>query len=313
MSREFRLGRCFAGLVVAVTAAWTAAAAAPAKPSQVYVGTVKGGHASARLALVVNDGEFVAYVCGHDEDFNKANATWFRGKVTGGAIDASNDEKRTLKGTVADKKATLTLGGGKTDLTAEVTLVAADAVAGLYRDEAEVDDQTYTAGWIVDQDGTIAGAVRGPKQVATPKLPSAAATPKDVAKAAAPVGSGATAVSLQPAKLASPVLVNFRVTSVKNLGNTVGDDSTERIEIKWDIKNDIAPTVKEYIVQLTVTYGDGTTNSASKTVPGADRAAILRTVFKSSTPTKSFNVRLTAVPKDLEFGTVRTATKTGNF
>lgn len=318
MIREVRVGSSWlvrtavvaVGLVAVATG--TAPAADPAKPAQTFVGTVKGGHASARLAIVVKDGEFVAYVCSQDEDFNKANSAWFRGKVADGIIEAANDDKRTLKGKIADKAATLTLSGEKGDLTVDAAIVAADAVAGLYREDAEVEDQIYVAGWIVDQDGTVAGAVRG-KQVATPKPPAPVTGPKDVAKVAAPVGTGATAIALKPNKVAAPALDKFRVTSVKNLGNTVGDDSTDRIEVKWDIKPDIAPSVKEYLIDLTVTFGDGTTSSKSKTVTGTARSAEVRVEFKSTTPTKSFNVRITAIPKDPEFGTFRTAVKSGNF
>ncbi len=132
-----------------------------------------------------------------------------------------------------------------------------------------------------------------------------------------------TAVALMIVAFASQVeaatkkvavdLSQFRVTSVKNLGNNVGDDSTDRIEVQWGISNKVANEVKEYIVQVTVTYGDGTTNSNSKTVSGTARSAEVRVLFKSTTPTKSFDVKITAVPKAVEFGTVRTARKSGNF
>lgn len=304
-------------VVVAVLAVAFGSATVPAAdqapaPAKVYVGTVKGGHATARVAVVVKDGEFVAYVCSREEEFNAANSGWFRGKVTAAGIDAAADDKRTLKGKLGDKSATLTVGGGKAELTAELALVAADAVAGLYRDEAEVDGQLYVAGWIIDEKGEVAGSVRG-KTVATPKAVPAVATPKDAAKIAAPVGTGPTAVALQPGKVVAPAVAQFRVTSVKNLGNNVGDDSTDRIEVKWEIKPELAEKVKEYLVDVTVTYGDGTTSAKSKTAAGSARSTEVRVPFKSTTPTKSFVVRITAIPKDPEFGTFRTATKSGNF
>jgi hypothetical protein len=132
------------------------------------------------------------------------------------------------------------------------------------------------------------------------------------------VAALAVAVVVTPAEAAKPagivpVASQFRITSVKNLGNTVGDDSTDRIEVKWDIANNIAGQVKEYIVEVKVVYGDGTSESRGKTVSNSARSAEVRVPFKSTSPTKSFDVKLTAVPKDLEFGTLRTAKKAGNF
>lgn len=305
-------GRVVVAVLAVAFGSATAPAADPAPaPAKVYVGTVKGGHATARVAVVVQDGEFVAYVCSRDEEFNAANAGWFRGKVTAAGINVSNPDDWTIKGKVEEKSASLTIACGKTQMTADAALVAADAVAGLYRDEAEVDGQVYVAGWIIDEKGEVAGSVRG-KTVATPKAVPAVATPKDAAKIAAPVGTGPTAVALKPGK-AVPVLDGFRVTSVKNLGNNVGDDSTERIEVKWDIKPEFGAKVKEYLVDVVVTYGDGTTSAKSKTAASSARATEVRVPFKSTTPTKSFVVRITAIPKDPEFGTFRTATKSGNF
>lgn len=291
------------------------ATVAAEKPThgEMYVGDVKGGHASARFAIVVGDGEFVAYLCSQDDDFNKTHATWFRGKVENGTIEASNDDKRTLKGKIQDKSATFTIGGAKSDLTATALHVPHDGVSGLYRDEADIAGEFTVAGWIIDEKGNVAGAIRGPKTVSTPKLPSNVRTPKDVAKISAPAGTGANAVPLKANKLQQAQFALFRITSVKNLGNNVGDDSTDRIEVKWDISRNAAQDVKEYIVEVRVTYGDGTTDSKGKNVDASARSAEVRVAFKSNTPTKSFNVKLTAVPKNLETGTLRTAVKSGNF
>lgn len=111
-----------------------------------YAGAVDGGAAS--LAIVVNNGKAIAYVC----DGRKVEA-WLNGTMANGQIDLTG-AKGTLKGTY---------GGGqvKGNVTAGVkswgfTVKVAAPPSGLYRSAASLRSK-LDASWVVLPDGRQVG------------------------------------------------------------------------------------------------------------------------------------------------------------
>src|SRR5438045_44532 len=51
--------------------------------SKVFVGALKGGPVSARIAIAIQEGKILAYVCSSDETFNENHSRWFPGKFAG--------------------------------------------------------------------------------------------------------------------------------------------------------------------------------------------------------------------------------------
>src|SRR5205085_8773416 len=98
---------------------------------------------------------------------------WVRGPVAGGRFEAASpDGSMTLAGAVRGDRAegTVTCKAGALTFSAALGRIE-ETLAGLYRAEEKDDDQDYVAGWVVDEDGNVAGAVqdRKNKQVLTPK------------------------------------------------------------------------------------------------------------------------------------------------
>ena len=111
-----------------------------------YAGSVDGGAAS--LAIVVNNGKAIAYVC----DGKKVEA-WLKGTMANGQID--------LKGTAGSLKGTYGSGQVKGNVTAGAkswgfTVKTATAPSGLYRSAASLRSK-LVAGWIVLPDGKQVG------------------------------------------------------------------------------------------------------------------------------------------------------------
>lgn len=135
-------------------------AAAPAKAS--YAGKANGGGAT--IAIVVYDGQVIAYVCN-----GSTIDAWFSGPV-------SSDGKVTLTG---KDQATLTASYGAGQMTGDVTAhgtdfnfgvdtVSKSSGAGLYRATAKVGGDTVKAGWIVLDDGTQIGSIEPDSTSANP-------------------------------------------------------------------------------------------------------------------------------------------------
>ena len=135
-------------------------AAGPARAN--YAGKVTGGGAT--IAIVVDDGQVIAYICN-----GSTIDAWFSGPVGSGS-------KITLTG---KNNATLTASYGVGEMTGNVTAhgtnfdfgvdtVSKSSGAGLYRTTAKVGGQTVKAGWIVLDDGTQTGSLEPDSTSATP-------------------------------------------------------------------------------------------------------------------------------------------------
>ncbi len=133
----------------------------PAAPGteHTYVGTLTGGDDSARIGVVVDDKNFLAYVCSQDKEFNAEHAAWFKGARSDDELEATNTG-RTLKATVAADQVIGELRSG--DKTMTFTAKACDdhMVAGLYRAEETDDGQKCVFGWVIDEDGFVAGGIQ---------------------------------------------------------------------------------------------------------------------------------------------------------
>lgn len=131
--------------------ATTAPAAAAGIPGS-FVGAVPG--TDAFVAITTKGGTALSYACD-----SKQVASWFKGPVTGNALDltAANGDK--LKATLSASGATgtLTMAGKEFPFTAAPS--AGDA--GLFRAEQSVDGVNVVGGWIVNADGQQRGAVHG--------------------------------------------------------------------------------------------------------------------------------------------------------
>jgi hypothetical protein len=111
-----------------------------------YAGSVDGGAAS--LAIVVNNGKAIAYVC----DGKKVEA-WLDGTMANGQVD--------LKGPAGSLKGTYGSGQVKGTVTAGVkswgfTVKTAAAPSGLYRSAASLRTK-LNASWVVLPDGRQVG------------------------------------------------------------------------------------------------------------------------------------------------------------
>lgn len=135
-------------------------AAAPAKAT--YAGKSNSG--SATIAIVIYDGQVIAYVCN-----GSTIDAWFSGP-------ASSDGKVTLTG---KDNATLTAAYGAGQMTGDVTAhgtdydfgvdtVSKSSGAGLYQATAKVGGETVKAGWIVLDDGTQIGSIEPNSTSANP-------------------------------------------------------------------------------------------------------------------------------------------------
>ena len=120
----------------------------------------------ARIAVVVEGNAFLAYACGHTDEFNQAASAWFKGTVTNGCIEGSINGKALAA--VMDRgqiRGTLTTDGDRErEFTAKP--VSPTAVAGLYRATKDVDGDTLVFGWIVDAKHQLVGGCQGKKKKA---------------------------------------------------------------------------------------------------------------------------------------------------
>ncbi len=148
-----------------------------AAPCQSFVGVVKNAVDSARVGLVADNAAFICYVCSQDEAFNQSSARWVRGTVTGGKIEGkSPDGAVTLQGTIGTESAEGSITVGGKVMTFAAALPDERTYAGLYRCEEKTDATDYVAGWVVDEDDFVAGAVqnRQNRQISNPPgVPSA--------------------------------------------------------------------------------------------------------------------------------------------
>src|SRR5262249_36013578 len=132
-------------------------AAQPAEnDTHTYVGTLSGAPDSARIGIVCDTKNFMVYVCSQDAAFNADHAAWFKGMRTGDKIEATNGS-RTLRATVAGDKVAGEIKSGGVTMNFAAKNCDDHVVAGLYRAEDTDDNQKCVFGWVVDEDGCVAG------------------------------------------------------------------------------------------------------------------------------------------------------------
>ncbi|MFF5230990.1 hypothetical protein [Dactylosporangium sp. NPDC000521] len=143
-----------------------------------YAGSVDGGAAS--LAIVVNNGKAIAYVC----DGKKVEA-WLNGTMANGQVELTG-AKGSLKGTYGggQVKGSVTAGAKSWGFTVKV----AAPPSGLYRSAASLRDK-LDASWVVLPDGRQVG-------VQTRNGETSEAPPFDVNSKTATVGG--TKVPIEP-------------------------------------------------------------------------------------------------------------------
>ena len=161
-------------MVPVLVLAFAGALRAEGPDSRTFVGPC-GDEKTARIGVVADDGMMVAYVCSQDETFNTANARWFTGTVANGKLSGKSPDGRTLTGTMTGNGIEGQIANGDGTLPFRAKLCdTTGTMAGLYRAEEKDGEHDYVAGWVVDEDDHVAGAVnqRGQKKIQTPKPPA---------------------------------------------------------------------------------------------------------------------------------------------
>src|SRR5438874_1127124 len=59
--------------------------------ARTFIGALEGAPGNARIALVMQDGGFVAYACSQDAELNRSCSRWFTGNVEEGMVRATTD------------------------------------------------------------------------------------------------------------------------------------------------------------------------------------------------------------------------------
>ncbi|MDM4719504.1 hypothetical protein QTQ03_07800 [Micromonospora sp. WMMA1363] len=122
-------------------------------PTEAPVNAVWAGHvASGTLAISVQDGVAVAYLCD-----GVAVEAWLQGTAAGGRLTLAGRDGGTISGTFGEGRAT---GQIKVDnKTLPFTVKTVTAPSGLYRATATARGAQVEGGWIVLADGTQVGLV----------------------------------------------------------------------------------------------------------------------------------------------------------
>lgn len=135
------------------TAVAGASAAPSPSPTQTPINATWAGRLTAgTLAISVQDGVAVAYLCD-----GAAIEAWLQGTATGGRLDLAGRAGETLSGTFGEGQAS-----GQIKIDDQVlpfTVTAVTAPSGLYRAAATVRGAQVDGGWIVLADGTQVGLV----------------------------------------------------------------------------------------------------------------------------------------------------------
>ncbi len=162
-----------------------------AAPSQTFVGDVKNAVDTARVGLVADPSSFVFYLCSQDEAFNKTSARWVRGVVANGKFEGkSPDGALTVRGTIGMEAAEGTIAVGGNEMTFAAKRPDERTYAGLYRCEEKEAANDYVAGWVVDEDDAVAGAIqnRQNKQITNPPGVAAQQKPNPKGNVVSPRG-----------------------------------------------------------------------------------------------------------------------------
>lgn len=140
----------------------------PVAPSaRTFVGALEGAPEGTRVGIVCDDKGFIAYVCSEDKDFTAERAAWFKGAPANDKIEAANGERKLTAALTADA-ATGELRCGDKKFAFTAKRCDGHVIAGLYR--AEADGAVY--GWVIDEDGAVAGGVQRPNVKGTGPVPN---------------------------------------------------------------------------------------------------------------------------------------------
>ncbi|HVJ81073.1 MAG TPA: hypothetical protein VNC50_08390, partial [Planctomycetia bacterium] len=153
--------------------------------SVTFIGKLEGAPASARIGIVIEGDAFIAYLCSQDAAFNEANSRWYRGPVDGGKFKAEV-AGTTISGSVDGENAS----GEAAGMKFAAATVAEPTLAGLYRAEVATDEGDLVAGWVVDGDEEVAGAVTNKKTKKTATPPPAGKGGEGVPELAVGNGKG---------------------------------------------------------------------------------------------------------------------------
>jgi hypothetical protein len=125
------------------------ASTAPAVRRGNYAGHVPG---AGQLALVVRDGEAIAYLCN-----GRSVEVWLQGTATGGMLQLSGQADASLVGRVDADHAAGTVVVNRASLEFDISSVTEPS--GLYRATTRLAGATVRAGWIVLPDGSQVGVL----------------------------------------------------------------------------------------------------------------------------------------------------------
>jgi hypothetical protein len=158
-------------LLLSLCLAWAAwpsfapaeeAAAAKGK-AQTFLGPVAGAPDGTLMAIVIDRGNVMAYICSRDDKFNVQHSRWFRGTCSeAGDVSAKSKDGVKLAGKRDGETLTATVARSDEALKASLSLEEPGSDAGLWRAQAKVSDCDIVVGWIVNRgNGPIQDRFRG--------------------------------------------------------------------------------------------------------------------------------------------------------
>jgi len=135
----------------------TSAIAQAGDMSKTYIGKLQGGPTSARVAMVADGENFMAYVCSADDEFNQKASRWFKGTMKGNEFSAERDGMR-FSGALSSSGMDGTLSTGE-EMSFSAKATDDTTMAGLFRAEFNDGEDDIIGGWIVDEnDETVGGS-----------------------------------------------------------------------------------------------------------------------------------------------------------
>jgi hypothetical protein len=131
---------------------------APITPAQSYVGKMPNAPGDAKIGVVVQGKQLLAYVCSSDETFNAGHTRWFRGALAdNGSFQAEVDGvKLEAKVGLNGVEGKLT-GTDQKPIAFSAAMVKPGGCGGVYRAEAILGEEHFVAGWVREEDGAAVG------------------------------------------------------------------------------------------------------------------------------------------------------------
>src|SRR5260370_23530600 len=127
-----------------------------AAEARTYIGPLEGAPRSARVGVITDGADFIAYVCSQDDAFNKDHSQWLKGPVADGKLKGEAGGVKIDAQLLPDKVEGSLTAAGKT-LKFSAAAVEPGGCSGLYRAEDDADGAHYVLGWIADADGAVVG------------------------------------------------------------------------------------------------------------------------------------------------------------